>query len=433
MLEYMHNFIQEAFRQDSIMIYFLMFGGGILSSFTPCVYPALPLTVGYIGNQASDNRMRAFILSLSMVTGLGFVYSIFGITISAVGGTYGSIMGNGLLMYSIAIFFIMMSLFMLDVVNIPNPQFISRLQFKSANLKGLLGAFVVGCISGLIIGPCTGPILAVALGAIAITLKKAQGVDYAVHVLKSGVQLFLFGFGQGTIIILAGVMTGFISKLPKAGRWMETIKKGFAFIIIISASLFLVFIGQNTDFPNLINFFSKAEFPVPIDTHIDNSTEKITTTTETIKVKPLQNINEISLEKLTPDFSLNSLKGDEITLSRLKGKKGVVIVFFATWCVYCMEEVPVVKKFAEKAQAQDIVVLGINYGQPAEVVQRFKKSQNINYTILLDLEGTVASKTFGVKGLPYIIGINGEGRTIYQGSSIPDNESDFINGLRKGL
>ena len=58
---------------------------------------------------------------------------------------------------------------------------------------------------------------------------------------------------------------------------METIKKGFAFIIIISASLFLVFIGQNTDFPNLIKFFSKAEFPVPIDAGIDNSNEKIIT------------------------------------------------------------------------------------------------------------------------------------------------------------
>ena len=120
-------------------------------------------------------------------------------------------------------------------------------------------------------------------------------------------------------------------------------------------------------------------------------------------------------------------------MSRLKGNKGVVIIFFATWCVYCMEEVPAIKKFAEKVQEQGIVVLGINYGQPVEVVQRFKQSQNINYTILLDTEGTVASKTFGVKGLPYIIGINGRGSIIYKGSNIPDNQSKFINSLKEGL
>ncbi len=433
MLEQIHHFIQEAFRQDSMTVYFLMFGGGVLASFTPCVYPALPLTVGYIGNQASDSRIRAFILSVSMVTGLSFVYSTFGITIAAVGGTYGSILGNGWLMYSIAIFFLMMSLFMLDAVNIPNPRFFSRLQFKSANLKGILGAFVVGCVSGLIIGPCTGPILAVALGAITITLKKAQGVDYALHILKSGAQLFLFGFGQGTTIVLAGTMTGFISKLPKAGVWMEVIKKGFAFIIIISASLFLVFIGQNTDFPNLAQLFTKVEFTALSDSRVDISTETKTAVLETNKQELLHNTNETSPGNPAPEFSLDSLDGYRIAFTHLKGKKGIVLVFFATWCPKCMEEVPYVKQFAEKAQKENIVVLGINYGQPVKVMQQFKKTQNINYTILIDTDGMVASKIFGVKALPCIIGINGNGSIIFRGSSVPENTAEFINDLKKGL
>lgn len=433
MIDYILNLVELAFRHDTISLYFLMFGGGILTSFTPCIYPVLPLIIGYIGNQASDNRKKAIYLSLSLVSGLSFVYALFGISIAAVGGTYGSIMGNGWLMYSIAIFFLLMSLFMLDALYIPNPEFFSRLQAKSANLKGLFGAFIVGGVSGLVVGPCTGPILAVALGAIAISLEESHGVDYVLHLLKSGTQLFLFGFGQGTIIILAGIMTGFISKLPKAGVWMEVIKKGFAFIIIISASLFLVFVGQNTDFPNLTQFFAKAEFNVLSDSEIKNSTEQTTAAPETNKEKPLQNTDLISLEKPAPDFTLDSLSGEKVALSHLKGKKGVVVVFFATWCTHCMKEVPEIKQFAEMAQKQNIVVLGINYGQPMEVVQRFKKTQEINYTILLDTGGTVSTETYGVKGLPYIVGVNGKGNVIYTGLSIPDNKAEFVNNLKEGL
>ena len=421
MIEQIQNLLVEAFRQDTVGLYFLMFGGGLFASVTPCTYPVLPLTVGYIGNQAGPNRLRAFLLSLFLVTGLATVYAVLGGIVAAVGGTFGSIMGKGWVLYAIAMYYMIMGLFLLDVFHLPTPEFFSRLHAKSANSKGILGAFVIGGVSGLIVGPCTGPILAVALGAIALTLQNVHGVDYALQILKGGILLFLFGFGQGALILLSGSFTGFILKLPKAGTWMEVVKKGFALSIIIAASLLFVFVGQNTDFPSLTRFLASSEPSAVSNQKLDASSESNPDTATT----PSAN--------LAADFTLPSLRGNPVTLSDYKGKKGVVLVFFATWCVNCMKEVPGIKKFAEIAKKKDVIVLGINYKQPEDIVKRFQESNQIDYGILLDAEGKVTTKTFGIKGIPHIIGINTKGEVVYRGTDLPENKYEFMKNLKPGF
>jgi peroxiredoxin len=130
---------------------------------------------------------------------------------------------------------------------------------------------------------------------------------------------------------------------------------------------------------------------------------------------------------------LTSLVGDKVTLSSFKGEKGVVLVFFATWCASCMAEVPEIKKFTEMAQKENIAVFGINYKQSAEIVERFKKSAEINYGILMDTDGTVALDKFGLKGLPHIVGINSKGGIMFRGTALPDNRAEFIKYLKRGL
>lgn len=420
MIDQIQQLLAGAFRQDSLTLYFLMFGGGVLASFTPCTYPVIPLTVGYIGNHAGDNRWRVFLLSLSLVTGLATVYALLGVAVAAVGGTFGSIMGNGPILYAIAMYYLLMGLFLLDVFHFPTPRFLYALQSKSANRQGMLGAFAIGGVSGLIVGPCTGPILAVALGAIAMTLTSAQGVAYALQVAKGGILLFLFGFGQGALILLAGIFTGFLYKLPKAGLWMEAVKKGFAYLIIVTATLLFVFVGQNTDFPSLTRLLASAESSpapaAPPATAPQGPPAPAATATS----------------QLAPDFTLPALEKGTVTLSHLRGKQGVVLVFFATWCVNCMKEVPEIKHFNALAKKEQVALYAINYKQSAEIVARFKQSMQVDYPLLLDGEGTVTTGSYGITGLPHIVGINARGEVIYRGVALPEDREAFLRNLRQG-
>jgi len=258
--EALSNMLNTTLGSGSVLVYVILFAGGVVAGFTPCVYPVLPLTVGYVGSQASGKKAMAFVLSLSLVLGMAFVYAVVGVVFAAVGTPFGMIMGKGWVLYAIAMFFILMSLFLMDVFTFPAPRFLSGLNAKvGTSRRGVLGALVVGGVSGLVVGPCTGPILAGVLAYIVAGLKEAEGLAYVGQVLGGGLKLFVFGLGQGSLILLCGTFAGLLTRLPKAGQWMVTLKKGFALIILLGASLMLVYVGQNSDFPQLSRLLAAAE------------------------------------------------------------------------------------------------------------------------------------------------------------------------------
>ena len=274
MSEWIAQFLESATSSGSITIYVFVLLGGVAASFTPCTYPVLPLTVGYVGNMAAGSKSRGFFLSLALVTGMALVYAVVGTIFAAIGLQFGAIWGNGWAVFAIAWFFILMSLFLMDVFPFPAPKFLQNLQGKRRNRQGMIGAFVVGGVSGLVIGPCTGPILAIVVLAVATTLQQAEGAAFLLQVLNGGFKLFLFGLGQGTLIILCGTFAGLLSHLPKSGRWMIILKKGFAMLVLAGAGLLLIYVGQATNFPDLTRLLA--------------ATEAVSSETETEPASPLQ-------------------------------------------------------------------------------------------------------------------------------------------------
>jgi Thiol:disulfide interchange protein len=99
--------------------------------------------------------------------------------------------------------------------------------------KGFLGSFLMGAVSGVVIGPCTAPVLAVLLGYVAVKTNLLLGMSL----------LFVFAFGMGTLLIIVGTFAGVIAALPQSGKWMTKIKLIFGLILIGAAEYFLYTAG----------------------------------------------------------------------------------------------------------------------------------------------------------------------------------------------
>lgn len=100
--------------------------------------------------------------------------------------------------------------------------------------------------------------------------------------------------------------------------------------------------------------------------------------------------------KHAPDFTLRDLKGNQVSLSALKGKP-VVLNFWATWCMPCRAEIPHLEELYTKYKDQGLMVLGANTETDYMKVKRFAQSR-ISYSVLLD--GSTQSQEYDVKGIP---------------------------------
>jgi cytochrome c-type biogenesis protein len=221
--------------ESSVILAFLAaYVGGVLVGFTPCTYPLIPITVGFIGAQSSSSRLRGFFLSVSYVTGLAVTYSIIGAVAILSGRIFGQMQTTPWTYFIMANLCIFMGLAMLDVftISIPLPQKLGRLT-NINNKKGVFSSFLIGATSGIIIGPCTAPVLAVLLGYVAMRTNLVYGMSL----------LFVFAFGMGTLLIFVGTFAGLIAALPRSGIWMKKINYVFGWILIGAGEYFLYIAG----------------------------------------------------------------------------------------------------------------------------------------------------------------------------------------------
>jgi cytochrome c-type biogenesis protein len=257
--------LSEAMTSGTIWVYVLVFLGGLLASITPCTYPVLPLTVGYIGTTSAGSRARAFVLSLALVIGMALVYAVVGMAFVAAGKPFQTLIGNGWVLFLVALFFIAMSLFLMEVFTFATPAFLQGLLGRPGSRRqGVAGAFVTGMASGLLVGSCTGPILGVVLAGVVASVSETEGLSHLWAVADGGLKLFLFGLGQGALILLCGTFAGLLGRLPRSGAWLLAVKKGFALIILFGACLLLVYVGQETTFPRLSRLLAQAEGTSPV-------------------------------------------------------------------------------------------------------------------------------------------------------------------------
>ncbi|WP_223453108.1 MULTISPECIES: protein-disulfide reductase DsbD [unclassified Pseudomonas] len=207
----------------------VFFGLGLLLAFTPCSLPMLPILAGMIVGSGATPK-RGFALATSYVVSMALVYAAMGVLAALLGANLQALLQNPWLLGSFAAVFVLLALPMFGFFELQLPVAVrDRLENVSRNQRGgsLIGAGVLGALSGLLVGPCMTAPLAGALLYIA----------QSGNALHGGLILFAMGIGIGVpLLLLVTVGNRF---LPKPGAWMNLLKGVFGFLFLATALLML--------------------------------------------------------------------------------------------------------------------------------------------------------------------------------------------------
>ncbi|UTV27417.1 cytochrome c biogenesis protein CcdA [Photobacterium atrarenae] len=224
----MEMVIQQALmtQQYGMWVVGTVFLAGLLTSLTPCVYPMLPITVSVVGSQAKSQKQAA-ILSSAYVLGLSLVYALLGMLAASTGQLFGAVASHPLTLVVVALFCLLMAAWMLGWIRLPH--FGADLVSWSGIRNPLLGTFVAGACSGLVMAPCTSPVLGMLLMYVA-----SAGDPYWAALL-----MFVFAIGMSALLVLAGCISGALTMIPRSGPWMNGVKWLMASLMAGSGVYFL--------------------------------------------------------------------------------------------------------------------------------------------------------------------------------------------------
>ncbi|MDI6748004.1 MAG: protein-disulfide reductase DsbD [Rhodocyclaceae bacterium] len=206
------------------------FGFGLLLSFTPCVFPMIPILSSIIVNHGhAVTHARAFTLSLAYVLGMAATYAVIGVAAGFSGTLLSAAMQNAWVLGAFALVFVALAFSMFGFYELQLPSALQAKLSDTANKQGgsLPAIALMGALSALIVGPCVAAPLAGALLYIAQTRDAILG----------GAALFAMGMGMGAPLLLVGVFSR--SLLPKAGPWMRAVNRFFG-VLLLATALWLV-------------------------------------------------------------------------------------------------------------------------------------------------------------------------------------------------
>jgi len=315
--------------------FFLVFIEGIVSFFSPCVIPLIPLYMSYLAgssNETSENgkmifdRKKVFINTIFFVLGISFAFFILGMTFTAVGSFLNS---NRLLFTRIAgILVIILGLFQLGLFNIKFLNQERKIHLNIDNKKvNPFVAFLLGFTFSFAWTPCVGPALS------SVLIFASSSNSYIIGNLL--VLLYTLGFII-PFLLLGLFTTQVINFLDKHRNIVKyTVKIGGVLLILIGIILFT---GWMNSISSYLNSFGSSRTPNQQEEVSDSSTDEKNEENQEQTNEENQETNE---ETIYPaiDFTLVDQYGNEHTLSEYKGKV-VFLNFWATWCPPCRAEMP---------------------------------------------------------------------------------------------
>lgn len=220
------DFANKIAQSGYLFVLLSVFIGGLALNLTPCVYPVIPLTIGFFGGQSGGNKRRVAGLAFLYVAGIVLMYSALGVAAALSGRLFGSMLQSPWVLTGIAGVLILLALSMFGLYELRMP---SSLMRRAGSRTGAAGAFAMGLLVGVVAAPCVAPFT---LGLLAFVAERQS--------IALGALFFsVLSLGLGFPYLFLAIFSGNLSRLPRAGAWMEGVKKVFGWLLLAMAAYFL--------------------------------------------------------------------------------------------------------------------------------------------------------------------------------------------------
>ncbi len=207
---------------NAAVIIGLAFIAGVVTSFTPCLYPMIPITMGILQAQATSSIWSNLLSAFSYVLGMAMVYASLGYIAATTSVIFGRWAANPWFIFFVVVVFLYLAFSMFGFYEIYMPSFLTHQTDAPTRRSSLVRSFLFGIISGTVASPCLTPPLAILLTFVA---KKGSPI-------LGFATLFAFALGMGILLMVVGAFSSSLSLLPRAGMWMLEIKKLFGFVML---------------------------------------------------------------------------------------------------------------------------------------------------------------------------------------------------------
>lgn len=379
---------------------FFVFLAGIFTSFTPCIFPMIPITLAVLGQDAEkQSRFQNFLKSIFYVLGIATTYSILGIFAAMTGGLFGASLGSPVVLSLICALFLAMALSMYGLYDLQVPAFIRNQLGNRSQNKNLLGAYITGLFAGIVASPCVGPVL-VGILAFVATSK---------DIFKGFLFLFTYAIGLGLIFIVLGLSNQLVKKLPRSGPWLNFSKFILGSLMLGAFYYYLDLLVPSRvfDFILGIGLISLAAIYGAFDVFQGKPLQALkkaflqtvllvgmfSIVLSIFNLRPFINAQFQAQSPLNKVEAVQWLPYSEENLKKAQEQnKPIIIDFWAEWCAACHEMLE--KTFPHPrvaALAEQFVLLKFDATKESEELKKLRKK-------------------YGIIGLPTFIFIDAKGK-----------------------